>query len=360
MTKTISGRFRRLKALVKWFNHFIKDDLWELNVQALSKTKARLVRDLMVTVDAVRGMNEKNLGLLSVSLCYFCTLALVPFLAVCFAVTGGLGLSDSLTDMLYANFADNPRIIDMVVGAADNILKTARSGGFGLLSALLFVWLVIWMMDRIEKVFNVIWDVPQPKKDRKVLKSYSIDIAIMILAPFIILVFFAGSVIYSNVLDYFLPQKEAFSASIRTFLGWVIFGASIVMIISAMYKFIPTAKVEYRHALRAAMIAGTAFTLLQYLYLETQVLVFRVNSVYGAIAAIPLFLLWLRFGWLIIVIGVQISRSFQNIESNIKASDLSYIGEDTVAIGESSLNSGDEPLSGVGSTVQETLNTDNG
>jgi len=354
MSSIIPRIFYRFKALIRLLNSFIMNDVWDLNMQALSRTKARLLRDLMVTLDAIRGMNEKNLGMLSVSLCYFCTLALVPFLAVCFAVTGGLGLSDSLTEMLYANFSDNPQIIDMVVKAADNILKTARSGGFGLLSALLFIWLVIWMMDRIEKVFNVIWDVPQPKKDRKLIKSYSIDLVIMVLAPFIILAFFTGSVVYSNVLDYFLPQKEAFSAGIRTFLGWVIFGASIIMVISAMYKFIPTTKVEYRHALRAAIIAGVAFTLLQYLYLETQVLVFRVNSVYGAIAAIPLFLLWLRFGWLIIVIGVQVTRSFQNIEQNIaipaKRGDT---GTDEVSPGESSLESADEPLSGVGSTMTE-------
>lgn len=354
MSSIIPRIFYRFKALIRLLNSFIMNDVWDLNMQALSRTKARILRDMMVTLDAIRGMNEKNLGMLSVSLCYFCTLALVPFLAVCFAVTGGLGLSDSLTEMLYANFSDNPQIIDMVVKAADNILKTARSGGFGLLSALLFIWLVIWMMDRIEKVFNVIWDVPQPKKDRKLIKSYSIDLVIMVLAPFIILAFFTGSVVYSNVLDYFLPQKEAFSAGIRTFLGWVIFGASIIMVISAMYKFIPTTKVEYRHALRAAIIAGVAFTLLQYLYLETQVLVFRVNSVYGAIAAIPLFLLWLRFGWLIIVIGVQVTRSFQNIEQNIaipaKREDT---GKDEVSPGESSLESADEPLSGVGSTMTE-------
>ena len=352
MAKNNPRIFLRIKDMVKRINDFIREDVWELNYQALSRTKARLVRDLMVTIDAIRGMNEKNLGLLSVSLCYFCTLAFVPFLAVCFAVTGGLGLSDSLTEMLYEYFSGNQQIIDMVVGAADNIISAARSGVFGLISALMFVWLVIWMMDRIEKVFNVIWDVPQPKKDRKIFKSYSIDIVIMLLAPFIILAFFTGSVVYSNILDIFLPQKEAFSAGIRTLLGWVIFGAFTVAIISAMYKFIPTTKVEYRHALRAAMIAGVAFTVLQYLYVETQVLVFRVNSVYGAIAALPLFLLWLRFGWLIIVLGVQVTKSFQTIEQNIISVETTP-ENDVVANGESSLSTGNDPLSGVGSTVQQ-------
>lgn len=84
------------------------------------------------------------------------------------------------------------------------------------------------------------------------------------------------------------------------------------MIFSAMYKFIPTARVRYRNALKSAVVAGIAFTVLQYLYLETQLLVTRINAVYGAVAAIPLFLIWLRFGWLIIMLGAQISFSLQN------------------------------------------------
>ena len=42
-------------------------------------------------------------------------------------------------------------------------------------------------------------------------------------------------------------------------------------------------------------------------------MVTRLNAVYGTIAAIPLFLLWLRFGWLIIIFGVQFTYSFQTI-----------------------------------------------
>ena len=80
-----------------------------------------------------------------------------------------------------------------------------------------------------------------------------------------------------------------------------------------MYKWIPAAKVKYRYALRAAIIAGIAFTALQYIYIETQLMVTRINAVYGVIAVIPLFMLWLRYVWLIIIYGAQVSNSFQTI-----------------------------------------------
>ncbi|MBR1406216.1 MAG: YihY/virulence factor BrkB family protein [Bacteroidales bacterium] len=301
----------KLKETIAGIKKFLIDDLWTLNMEELSRTKARLVQDIRVVVNAVQQIGDNNVGLLSASLCYFCTMAVVPFLAVCFALTGGLGLSEKLKEIMFSNFGPDNAFINMILDAADNILTTAQSGGFGLISALMFIWLIIWMMDRVEKVFNAVWGVR--KMPRKRFFSYSVDLAIVMLAPFVILIFFTGSIVYSNVLDYILPKGIGFSASIKSLLGWVIFGAVIVMVFSAMYKFIPSVEVKYRYALKAALLAGIAFTGLQYLYLETQLLVTRINAVYGTVAAIPLFLLWLRFGWMIIVFGVQFSYSFQAI-----------------------------------------------
>ena len=301
----------KLKETIAGIKKFLIDDLWTLNLEGLSKTKARLVQDARVVVDAVQQIGDNSVGMLSASLCYFCAMAVVPFLAVCFALTGGLGLSEKLKEIMFSNFGSDNAFINMILDAADNILATAQSGGFGLISALMFIWLIIWMMDRVEKVFNVVWGVR--RMPRKRYLSYSIDLAIVILAPFVILIFFTGSIVYSNVLDYIIPSGIGFSDSIKTLLGWATFGATIVLVFSAMYKFIPSADVKYPYALKGALWAGIAFTGLQYLYLETQILVIRINAVYGAVAAIPLFLLWLRFGWMIIVFGAQFSYSFQAI-----------------------------------------------
>ena len=65
---------------------------------------------------------------------------------------------------------------------------------------------------------------------------------------------------------------------------------------------------------RAAAVSALAFTLLQYLYLETQLFVTRLNMVYGAVAAIPLFMFWMNFGWFIILFGSELSYAFQNVD----------------------------------------------
>ena len=305
----------KIRTFVRWLRRFLTHDIWQFNLNEFSKAKARLLQDIKVVIDALKNFADEKIGFQSVALSYFCTLAAVPLVAVSFAVTSGFGLEHILRDALYS--ADiNQTVIDTLMNSASNIIDASKSGIFGLITALSFVWLVIWMMNRVEKVFNNVWHVRKPK--RKALKSYGIDIIIMILIPFIVLILFAGTVVYSHVLDL-IPNSIGITDKITSFLGWLIFAGIAVMTLSAMYKFIPATYVKYRFALKAALWAGIAFTILQYLYLETQVLVTNINAVYGAVAALPLFMMWLRFGWLIILYGAQFSYSFQTIDESDRA-----------------------------------------
>ena len=63
------------------------------------------------------------------------------------------------------------------------------------------------------------------------------------------------------------------------------------------------------------MVSGFVFVLFQLLYLKTQIFVTRLNAVYGVIAAIPLFLMWLNYSWQIIIYGAQLCYGIQNVDS---------------------------------------------
>lgn len=297
------------RAYYRKVRRFVTQDIWRLNLEELSRIKARLVRDLKILLITIRTFSAQNIGSQAVALSFFCTMAVVPFVAVAFAITGGLGQAERLKDLMYANF-DNQETIDMVLGFADNIIDTAQSGPVGLVSALLFFWLVIWMMMSVERVFNNVWKV---KGNRNFFQSLGFYFAILVLSPFVIMLFFSGSIVYSHVLDYILPNGVSVSEGIISLVGWVIFALVTVLVISVMYKFIPHARVRYTCAFDAAIISGIAFTILQYLYLETQVFVTRLNTIYGAMAAIPLFMFWLNFGWFIILFGAELSYAYQNV-----------------------------------------------
>ena len=136
----------------------------------------------------------------------------------------------------------------------------------------------------------------------------------LLVAPFVVLVFFGGSILYSHALSSLGLDVEEFTF-FKNILTWVLFGIVAALTFSAMYKFIPNAKVEYGAALRAAIPAAIAFTVMNYLYLETQLLVTRLNAVYGVFAAVPLFMIWINVGWYIILIGSELSYAFQHVEN---------------------------------------------
>lgn len=290
---------------------FFRDDIWTLEMENLSKARARFIKYMKVMMITIKTFSSEKIGFQAVALSFFSTMSVIPFVAIVFAITGGFGLADKLKEFLYDYFNNSQQTIDMVLGFAQNIIDTAQSGSVGLVSALLFFWIVVWMMMNVEKVFNNVWRV---QKSRNLFRRLSVIIAMLFVSPFIVLVFFGGSFVYSHALSYLGLDLEELSA-FKTILTWALFGVIATMTFSAMYKFIPNAPVDYPNALRAAAFSGTAFTVMQYLYLETQVFVSRMNGIYGAFAAVPLFMIWINIGWFIILIGAELSYAFQHVDS---------------------------------------------
>ena len=302
--KHIINKTSRLK-------NFFNEDIWQMELEELSRAKARFIKYMKVLLITIKTFSAEKIGFQAVALSFFSTMSVVPFIAIVFAITGGLGLADKLKEFLYGYFNNSQQIIDAVLGFAQNIIDTAQSSAMGLVSALLFVYIVIWMMLSVERVFNNVWRVP---KSRNLFKRLSIIIAMLAVSPFVVLVFFAGSFAYSHALNYIGFDLETFG-TFKTILTWVLFGLVAMLTFSVMYKFIPNANVKYSEALRAAFPAAIAFTLMQYMYLETQVFVTRLNSIYGAFAAVPLFMIWINIGWFIILIGAELSYAFQHVDS---------------------------------------------
>lgn len=291
--------------------NFFSKDIWELNLEELSRARARFIKYVKVMMITIRTFSSEKIGFQAVALSFFSTMAVVPFVAIAFAITGGFGLAESLKELLYSYFNNSQQTIDTVLGFAQNIIDTSQSSAVGLVSALLFVWIVIWMMMSVERVFNNVWRV---QKSRNLFRRISVILAMLFVSPFIVMVFFGGSFVYSHALNYLGLDLESFSA-IKTILTWLLFGVIATLTFSAMYKFIPNVDVGYPNAIRAAIPAGIAFSAMNYIYLETQVMVTRLNGIYGAFAAVPLFMVWVNIGWFIILIGAELSYAFQHVDS---------------------------------------------
>ena len=344
--------FKWIRVNVKLFVRFINRvvqflfvDLFRLDFTQLKSWQRRLAKDLQIIVLMLRKYSAQKIGPQSSSLSYQMTMSVVPFMAILFFVASGFGLQDKVMEVLQANVSDQ-RMLGLLTNAAKTIVTTARSGLFGFISIASFLWIVLWLMMRVQLVFTDIWRrdemtdeilslrTPRKAEDRPVqeeepvggkrrkkrqdvgnvwnLRRILVMFGILFLSPFVLILFFSGSFLYSNILNFLIPDFEL-ADTIRSFLGWVMFGAVSICIIAVMYKYFPAAKVHFRYAFKAAVFAGIAFTALQYLYLETQVMVTKLNKFYGVIAALPLFMVWLNLGWMFILYGASLSYAMQNL-----------------------------------------------
>ena len=307
----------KIAVIIRWITiwvtriiRFLTHDVWFLKESDFSRWKARGVRDLKTMVLMVNTFSDQKIGYQITALAYKSMLSVVPAIAIGFYLTDGLGLREKFAQILQVNLGEQD-ITQALLGAADNIVKTAESGLFGFISMASFVWIVLSLMITVRQVFNNVWKVD---RENSFFKMIGVIIGITILAPFVVIIFFSGSVVYSHVLDLIFPSKLLFFQSLKSLMSWVLFAGISVLVMSVMYKYIPGTRVVYRHALKAALISGIVFTGVQYLYLETQMMVAKQSAVYGVLAAIPLFMIWLNLGWTIILYGAELSFAFQNVD----------------------------------------------
>ena len=291
---------------------FMTHDIFLLNEEDFSRWKARLVKDAKTVLLMVNTFSTQKIGYQVTALAYRSMMSVVPAIAIGFYLTDGLGLREKFQEILVNNLRDTD-IVDKLLQAADNIVQTAESGLFGFISMASFVWIVLSLMITVRQVFNNVWKV---EREPNFIKMMGVVFGITILAPFVVIIFFSGSVVYSHVLDLLFPSKLFFTAHLKNFLSWALFAVMVVLILYVMFKYVPGTHVRSRHSFKSAIISGLLFVLVQYLYLETQVMVAKTDAVYGALAAIPLFMIWLNMGWTIILYGAELSYAFQNVDKH--------------------------------------------
>ena len=295
---------------IRRIRDFFRDGIWDINTSDLGRVKAKVVRYIRIIVLTAKNFSHQNVGQQAVALSFFTTMAFVPFLAVAFAISNYAGLGDYLRGLIYENFGHD-MIVDQILTFADNIVAASQQGIYGIISSLVFLWMVIWLLSRVEWSFNRIWKVDRNRILWKRILAYVITMAA---SPFIIMVFLSVALSISDGINT-LGLEIPFLSSISTFLIWLTFFAFMIIVLTVMYILIPNARVRVLPAVSAAVISSLAFTVVQYLYLETQMFVSRMNAVYGVFAAIPLFMVWLNIGWFIVLLGSEFSYVFQNVDN---------------------------------------------
>ncbi|MFA6770909.1 MAG: YihY/virulence factor BrkB family protein [Bacteroidales bacterium] len=304
-------RYDKIKDTYKRILKFILSDIWHLDLSELSIMRSRMVKYLKVLLITIKGFTNDKVALQATSLSYFSAMSVVPFVAIMFAITNGFGAGDKLKELMLTYFEGNEDVISYILEFANNVIERGKNGLFGLISFLFLLSTIIFLMLNIEKAFNEIWKLGSGRSIKKRVIYY---FTLIITSPFVIFIFLTLGLIYSKALHIVGLEIDRY-IPITSIFAWLTSYFFTVGVFTVMYKYIPNTKVKLSAAFNSALVLAVAFIIVQVLYLETQIMVTGLSTVYGVFAAIPLFMVWMNISWTLILFGAELSHAYQNVDN---------------------------------------------
>ncbi len=230
------------------------------------------------------------------ALTYSTMLAVVPLVAVVLALLQAAGFSESLRPFLLDQF---PVLDATVVDALLDYIGRANAqavGGVGLVALLITCGA---MLGSVESSLNHILGVRQQRSYGRRMSDY---FAMLLVGAVMVVASIAGRTLVESplLLESILGVQDAVPLLLR-FSPWLTAWAAFFF----LYTWMPNRSVSWRSALVGALVGGSLFQLVQVGYVELQLGFARYHAVYGALAQLPILLIWVYLSWVVVMIGAE-------------------------------------------------------
>lgn len=266
-----------------------------------------LFKRIYITVDH---FINNNLSSYASALTYNTTLAVVPVLAIIFAIARGFGF-DSLIERRIRISLDSlsPEMTETVLSFVESYLQHTKSGVFLGVGILLLFYTLVNLTMNIETAFNTVWQVTNTRNIYRRITDY---ISVFLLLP-ILMILTNGVNVVLMTLESWLETTLSMGSTFHVFVVMVpFFISSFVFVL--LYKLMPNTHVRWSACVGPGIIAGLLFQGLEYFYIHYQIKLSAYNAIYGSFAAIPLLLIFIQFTWYICLIGCQLSYANQMVQ----------------------------------------------
>jgi membrane protein len=258
----------------------------------------------------LRDLSRGQINLYAMGLVYATLLSLVPLIAFAFAVLKAFGAHRELEPIILEFFkpmgiAASEEFTKKVMEFADSV-STGLVGSLGLA---LLLWTLLGTIRKVEDGFNFLWRVEEPRSFARRVTEY---VALLIVGPIVVVSFIGLS---HNALETatagigrympFLERLLAIGQKVSPYF-------MVAAIFTAVYMFVPNTKVKWKPALIGGLTSGILWAAVGNVFTALVVYSTRLTVVYAGFAIIVAALLWTYFGWLILLIGAQLSFYVQN------------------------------------------------
>jgi membrane protein len=255
-------------------------------------------RELLGTARTVLGaLDRERLQLRAMALTYLSLFALVPALVVAFSVvqafTGMTAIRVRVDEFLIENLAVGARTA--IEPYLARFVKNAHAGSAGLVGGALLVWSAVSLFRNVEHALNDIWRVQRRRPLKQLALTYWAGLT---LGPILL----AASLTLGHAVETFLgrsPLARGFTQGAALLLTCAFFGV--------LYLIVPATKVRPRAAVFGGVFAGVAFEVAKAAYTWVVARFFKYHAIYGSVAAVPIFLVWLNLSWTILLVGARLA-----------------------------------------------------
>ena len=242
------------------------------------------------------------------ALTYSTLLAIVPMLAVVFAIARGFGYNKYIEMWFRELLASQPQVADAIISFVNSYLIHTKSGIFLGVGLIFMLYTVLMLVNNVEETFNQIWQV---NNSRPIIRSFANYLAMFFLFPIIIVISTGLSIFMETVagkMDDFVIL-EPIVHKLFSFFPFMLMSLLFIF----LYVYMPNTKVRFSCAIIPGILVGLAMYLLQIAYIHSQLWVTGYNAIYGSFAALPLFMLWVQISWAICLFGAQLTYTNQNL-----------------------------------------------
>lgn len=237
------------------------------------------------------------------SLTYTTLLSLVPLFTIVVALMSALPFFEKImVDIkifLLLNLVPEIAYKIITVYMEQFAENAARLTIYGLGALLLMALAMLFTVDRS---LNGIW---RAQRSRPFWMSVLGYMLLLGLAP---LLLGAGMTITSYLLSLSMGVTNSVPYAGQFLLKLLaILGSTVTFFM--VYRIVPCRHVPMQHALLGALIAAVLFETMKYLFAIFITKVPTYDLVYGAFAAIPIFLLWIFLSWVMVLLGAEVTAA---------------------------------------------------
>lgn len=296
-----------IKHLYKNFLQF-KKILLTIKTMKYSATSSNIKKIYKVLLLTTENFHISHSSLWSSNLSFYAIFSFIPILAIVMGIASFLGFNNLIKSSLLGVLPLDNELYTYISSFTNAVLNRTKEGVVTIVALISLAWAIIKIFSLLEHSFNAIWKV---ESSRNIFRKITDYISIVILFPF--------AVIASNILSSFITNKLkeltnniGFFASLSLNLLRFSDLVTLCVLLGIIYMIIPNTKIKFQSAMLAGIFSGLLIFLLQFAFYKFQRFLFQYDSIYGSFAILPVFLIWQRFFWSIVLSGCHLSFIYQN------------------------------------------------